>query len=81
MTFGNIAELVLAFFVLLTGQQSVVKAQITGSIIGNGLLGFGLAIAVGTWGGREMKFKLGARRPCSEPALPRRHRNPDPRPF
>jgi len=51
------AALVLAIFVLLAGHADVVKAQITGSIIGNGLLGFGLAIAVGTWGKRELAFK------------------------
>jgi Ca2+:H+ antiporter len=56
-TFGNTAELVLAIFVLLAGHANVVKAQITGSIIGNGLLGFGLAITVGTWGKRELRFK------------------------
>ncbi|MGE5130976.1 MAG: calcium/proton exchanger [Sphingomonadaceae bacterium] len=56
-TFGNTAELVLAIFVLLAGNAEVVKAQITGSIIGNGLLGFGLAITVGTWGRRELRFK------------------------
>lgn len=56
-TFGNTAELVLAIFVLLAGQANVVKAQIIGSIIGNGLLGFGLAIAIGTWGKRELRFK------------------------
>ena len=56
-TFGNTAELVLAIFVLLAGKADVVKAQITGSIIGNGLLGFGVAITVGTWGRRELRFK------------------------
>ena len=56
-TFGNTAELILALFVLLAGQPDVVKAQITGSIIGNGLLGFGLAIAIGSWGKRELRFK------------------------
>src|SRR5437870_2916961 len=35
VTFGNAAELVLALFVLFAGEQNVVKAQITGSIIGN----------------------------------------------
>ena len=55
-TFGNTAELVLAIFVLLQGHESVVKAQITGSIIGNGLLGFGLAILAGSVGKRELKF-------------------------
>ncbi len=57
VTFGNMAELVLALFVLFAGHPSVVKAQITGSIIGNGLLGFGLAIVVGTWGRRQLRFK------------------------
>jgi len=55
-TFGNTAELILAIFVLLEGQADVVKAQITGSIIGNALLGFGLAILVGSFGKRELKF-------------------------
>jgi Ca2+:H+ antiporter len=55
-TFGNTAELILAIFVLLEGHPNVVKAQITGSIIGNGLLGFGLAITVGSFGRRELRF-------------------------
>jgi Ca2+/H+ antiporter len=56
-TFGNAAELVLAIVVLLAGKADVVKAQITGSIIGNGLLGFGVAITVGTRGRRELRFR------------------------
>ena len=51
VTLGNIAELILALFVLRTGAQSVVKATITGSIIGNGLLGLALAVLAGSWGG------------------------------
>ena len=47
VSFGSIAELVLAVFVLAGGEVSVVRAQITGSIIGTGLLGLGLAILVG----------------------------------
>ena len=47
VSFGSIAELVLALFVLAHGQASVVKAQITGSIIGTSLLGLGLAMLVG----------------------------------
>lgn len=43
ISFGSIAELVLALFVLTTGQVAVVQAQITGSIIGTSLLGLGLA--------------------------------------
>ncbi len=49
VTFGNMAELILAIFVLIAGKAEVVKAQITGSIIGNSLLGLGLAIMVGSW--------------------------------
>ena len=49
VTFGNTAEFVLALFVLASGHASVVKGQITGSIIGNSLLGLGLAIVAGSW--------------------------------
>lgn len=56
VTFGNMAELLLAIFMLLEGNTAVVKGQITGSIIGNGLLGLGLAIVVGSWGRDRQKF-------------------------
>ncbi len=56
VTFGNMAELILALFVLQAGHASVVKAQITGAIIGNSLLGLGLAIVVGSFGRSEQKF-------------------------
>lgn len=57
VSFGNAAELILAFFVLADGQQNVVKGQITGSIIGNSLLGLGLAIVVGGFGRERQKFQ------------------------
>lgn len=57
VTFGNTAEFVLALFVLMAGEQGVVKGQITGSIIGNGLLGLGLAVLVGSWGRERQTFK------------------------
>mgnify|MGYP005809630997 CR=1 FL=1 len=47
VSFGSIAELVLSLFVLAGGQPEVVKAQITGSIIGTSLLGLGLAMLAG----------------------------------
>ena len=50
VTFGNMPELIIALFVLHAGGADIVKAQITGAIIGNGLLGLGLSIVVGTWG-------------------------------
>ncbi|MEO5509222.1 MAG: calcium/proton exchanger [Longimicrobiales bacterium] len=56
VTFGNMAEMLLAIFVLVGGHPEVVKAQITGAIIGNGLLGLGLAIVVGSWGREKQTF-------------------------
>ncbi|MBA3234492.1 MAG: calcium/proton exchanger [Chloroflexi bacterium] len=46
-TFGNIAELIIAFFALQAGLIEVVKASITGSIIGNLLLVMGLSLLLG----------------------------------
>lgn len=46
-TFGNIAELIIAFFALAAGQLEVVKASITGSIIGNLLLVLGASLFFG----------------------------------
>jgi Ca2+:H+ antiporter len=46
-TFGNIAELIIAFFALRAGLLEVVKATITGSIIGNLLLVLGASLVVG----------------------------------
>ncbi|HEY7589883.1 MAG TPA: calcium/proton exchanger [Candidatus Limnocylindrales bacterium] len=46
-TFGNIAELIIAFFALQAGLLQVVKASITGSIIGNLLLVLGVSVLVG----------------------------------
>lgn len=46
-TFGNAAELIIAGFALHAGLHEVVKASITGSIIGNVLLVFGLATLLG----------------------------------
>jgi Ca2+:H+ antiporter len=57
VSFGNTAELVLALFVLAAGKPDVVKAQFTGSIIGNSLLGLGLAIVVGSIGRDKQTFK------------------------
>lgn len=56
VTFGNAAELILAIFVLLDGAQDVVKGQITGSIMGNSLLGLGLAALVGGFKQGRQKF-------------------------
>jgi Ca2+:H+ antiporter len=46
-TFGNATELIIAFFALQAGKTDVVKASITGSMIGNMLLVMGLAFFLG----------------------------------
>lgn len=56
VTFGNTAELILAVFVLISGHSDVAKAQITGSVIGNSLLGLGLAIVIGSFGRARQTF-------------------------
>ncbi|WP_309571581.1 calcium/proton exchanger [Deinococcus sp.] len=60
VTFGNMAELIIAIFILMTGNTQVVKAQITGSIIGNALLGLGLAIVVAGFANRGERQKFNA---------------------
>src|SRR3954451_18360616 len=61
-TFGNAAELIIAGLALSKGLTSVVKASITGSIIGNILLVLGLSILLGGIRHKEQRFnKTGAR--------------------
>jgi Ca2+:H+ antiporter len=47
VTFGNAAELIIAISAINSGPFTLVKASITGSILGNILLIFGLSILVG----------------------------------
>ena len=46
-TFGNAAELILALFALFRGLDDVVKASLTGSVIGNLLLVLGASLFAG----------------------------------
>ena len=55
-TFGNAAELIIALFALSKGLDGVVKASITGSIIGNILLVLGLSFLGGGVKFRAQKF-------------------------
>jgi Ca2+:H+ antiporter len=57
-TFGNAAELVIALVILSRGPDlyPIVKATLTGSVIGNLLLVLGAAIAVGGFRYRNQKF-------------------------
>ena len=57
VSFGNAPELIIAVFILRTGAVEVVKAQITGAFIGNGLLGLGLSILIGSFGRTKQTFK------------------------
>ncbi len=56
ISFGSLAEIILAMFVLAKGEAPVVRAQITGSIIGTGLLGLGVAIVAGGIGRERQSF-------------------------
>jgi Ca2+:H+ antiporter len=55
-TFGNAAEMIIALVALNSGHIELVKASITGSIIGNLLLVLGLSFFVGGLGRRSQKF-------------------------
>jgi Ca2+:H+ antiporter len=55
-TFGNAAEFIIALVALSHGQVDVVKASLTGSIIGNILLVFGLAAFLGGLKHRRQEF-------------------------
>ena len=57
VSFGSLAEVILALFVLARGEARVVQAQITGSIIGTSLFGLGLAVVVGSFGRDRQTFK------------------------
>jgi len=58
VSFGNLAELILALFVLKNGDTSVAKAMITGSVVGNSLFGLGLASLAGGWGRVRQTFSV-----------------------
>jgi Ca2+:H+ antiporter len=55
-TFGNAAELIIAIVALRAGLYDLVKASITGSIIGNVLLVFGLSAMVGGFRYETQRF-------------------------
>jgi Ca2+:H+ antiporter len=58
VTFGNLAELIIALFVLSHGDTDVAKAMITGSVVGNALFGLGLASLAGGWGRVRQTFSV-----------------------
>src|SRR6516164_11349364 len=56
VSFGNIAELMLALFILRQAEIRIVQAQITGSIIGTTLLFLGISALVGGGGRVRQTF-------------------------
>ena len=55
-TFGNAAELIIAIVALRAGLVDLVKASITGSILGNLLLILGLALVAGGLNRPQLRF-------------------------
>lgn len=53
---GNAPELIISGFALKEGLVDVVKASITGSILGNTLFSLGLSMIVGGWGRQSQHF-------------------------
>ena len=59
-TFGNAAELIIGLIALHKGLSGIVKASITGSIIGNILFVLGMSIVAGGMKYREQRFNRAA---------------------
>ena len=55
-TFGNFAELVIALFAVRAGLDSVVRASLSGSILGNLLFVAGFSALAGGWGRDTLRF-------------------------
>ena len=55
-TFGNLAEMIIAGLAVRAGLLEVVKASLTGSILGNLLFVGGLSMLVGGWKRDHQKF-------------------------
>ncbi len=55
-TFGNLAEMIIAVFAVRAGLLDVVKASLTGSILGNLLFVGGLSMLVGGWARDTQRF-------------------------
>jgi len=57
-TFGNAAELIIAIFLIKEGLFEIVKASLTGAIIGNLLLVLGVSALAGGFKFKEQKFNV-----------------------
>ena len=59
-TFGNAAELIIGIIALTKGANDIVKASLTGSILGNLLLVAGVAMVAGGWSREKQSFSRSA---------------------
>jgi Ca2+:H+ antiporter len=59
-TFGNAAELIIGLFLVARGEIEVVRASLTGSIMGNLLLVLGASFLAGGLRHRELRFSARA---------------------
>ncbi len=59
-TFGNAAELIIAFIAMHKGLNEIVRASLTGSILGNLLLVSGAAMVTGGWNREKQHFSRAA---------------------
>lgn len=59
-TFGNAAEIIIGVIALTKGLNDIVKASLTGSILGNLLLVAGAAMLAGGWKREKQVFSRGA---------------------
>src|SRR5438477_6230290 len=55
-TFGNFAEMVIAIFAIRAGLDSVVRASLSGSILGNLLFVAGASMVAGGWKRDVIRF-------------------------
>ena len=73
-TFGNAAELIIAFAALRAGLHTVVKASLVGSIVGNILLVLGAAMLAGGLRHKEQHYNAAGRALAGDTAHARRDR-------
>ena len=59
-TFGNVTELIIAVFLVLDDELAIVKASLTGSVLGNLLLVLGLSLLVGGLRHSEQRYNAQA---------------------
>ena len=55
-TFGNFAEMVIAVFAIRAGLPDVVRASLSGAVVGNLLFVAGAAMVAGGWKRKTIKF-------------------------